>query len=367
MEPTITGATNASYIIAAVALTDAGTYDVVVTNSQGSVTSTGATLTVNAALTLPTIIKQPLSQTKYVNQADTFSVVASGNPAPTYQWRKNGANITGATNASYIIAALALTDAGTFDVVVTNSQGSVTSTGAVLTVQMPIKAFFTVSDSIAKAPVAIQFDASQSTGNYTKMIWYFGDGAVDSTNIKNPLHQYNTAGLDSVELVLMNGAVRQDSFTIVLKIYNDNPIAIQGRYVPSGKAEITFSNYGSQVISTGVIPPYADSMKLWYESGVVPTSATGATQCAEIGIAAMQAAPAPFKDTVSVTLAGTDMVAGFMTQVHWNNGTTWLWSQFNAGNGTLVQMNDTLTPVNIASIAGNWLPGTNSVVFPCPA
>ncbi|HMD68969.1 MAG TPA: DUF2341 domain-containing protein, partial [Chitinivibrionales bacterium] len=130
----IAGATNASYIIAAVALTDAGTYDVVVANSQGSVTSAGATLTVNPALAAPAISKQPASQTKFVGQADTFSVVVSGNPAPTYQWQKNGANIAGATNASYIIAAVALTDAGTYDVVVTNSQGSVTSAGATLTV-----------------------------------------------------------------------------------------------------------------------------------------------------------------------------------------------------------------------------------------
>ena len=153
----INGATNAIYIIAALALTDAGTYDVVVTNSQGSVTSTGATLTVNSALTLPTISTQPVSQAKLVGQADTFSVVASGNPVPTYQWRKNGAAIAGSTNASYIITSVALTDAGTYDVVVTNNQGSVTSAGATLTVNPGL-----TLPAISKQPVSQTATAGQS-------------------------------------------------------------------------------------------------------------------------------------------------------------------------------------------------------------
>ena len=82
----------------------------------------------------PTITTQPASQTITVGQSVAFTVVTSGNPAPTYQWRKNGTAITGATNASYIIPSVALTDAATYDVVVANSQGSVASTGATLMV-----------------------------------------------------------------------------------------------------------------------------------------------------------------------------------------------------------------------------------------
>ena len=221
----ITGATNASYIIASVALTDAGTFDVVVTNSQGSITSTVATLTVNSALTPPTISTQPASQTKFVGQADTFTVVAAGNPAPTYQWRKNGVAITGATNASYIIASVALTDAGTYDVVVTNSQGSVTSAVAVLIVSALIKASFTVSDSIATAPASIQF-TDHSTGAFTKRMWYFGDGTVDSSNIQNPQHVYTAPAIYIAKLVLLNGALRADSCLVSFTIINSNPALV---------------------------------------------------------------------------------------------------------------------------------------------
>lgn len=84
--------------------------------------------------TAPAITTQPVSQTKILGQCATFTVIASGNPAPMYQWRKAGVNIAGATDTNYTIASVALTDAGAYDAVVTNSQGSVTSTAATLTV-----------------------------------------------------------------------------------------------------------------------------------------------------------------------------------------------------------------------------------------
>ena len=51
-----------------------------------------------------------------------------------YQWRKNGVGIPGGTNISYTIPAVSLTDAGSYDVVVTNSCGQTISSNAILTV-----------------------------------------------------------------------------------------------------------------------------------------------------------------------------------------------------------------------------------------
>jgi|GEM_PF-4257308 len=86
------------------------------------------------AVTAPAITTQPASQTVTAGQSVAFTVVATGNPAPTYQWRKAGVNITGATGANYTIGSVTFPDSGAYDVVVTNSQGSVTSTPARLTV-----------------------------------------------------------------------------------------------------------------------------------------------------------------------------------------------------------------------------------------
>ena len=132
----ISGATSASYTTPATATTDSGTtFDVVVSNTAGSVTSSAATLTVTAAAVAPTITTQPANQTVTAGQTATFAVVAGGTAPLSYQWQKNGANISGATGTSYTTPATATTDSGTtFDVVVSNTAGSVTSTTATLTV-----------------------------------------------------------------------------------------------------------------------------------------------------------------------------------------------------------------------------------------
>ncbi len=190
----IGGATDPSYTISSVAAGDAATYDVVATNSQNSATSNGAVLTINGVPSAPTISTQPQSQTKSVGQSVTFTVVATGNPAPTYQWRKNTVSIGGATGASYTIASIALGDAATYDVVATNSQGSATSNGAVLTlcavtqqpsnVTVPVSqpATFTVVVS-ATTPVYQWQVSSNGGGSWTNVT--YGTGYNSETFIFN--------------------------------------------------------------------------------------------------------------------------------------------------------------------------------------
>jgi hypothetical protein len=70
-----------------------------------------------------------------VGQTATFNVTASGTAPLSYQWQKNGTNISGATNSSYTTPATALSDSGSsFRVTVSNSVGSATSNSATLTV-----------------------------------------------------------------------------------------------------------------------------------------------------------------------------------------------------------------------------------------
>ena len=132
----ISGATASSYAIAAAATTDAGSYDCVVTNSVGSVTSAIATLTVTTTTggVTPTISTQPVSLSASAGASVTFSVAATGSATLAYQWYDAGTAISGATGSSYTIASVTEADAGDYYVTVTNSVGSVTSASAVLTV-----------------------------------------------------------------------------------------------------------------------------------------------------------------------------------------------------------------------------------------
>ena len=82
--------------------------------------------------TPPNLIVQQTNETIIEGQNATISVVASGAQPLTSQWRKNGANIAGATNATYTIASAQITDAGTYTVMVSNSAGVIITTGAAL-------------------------------------------------------------------------------------------------------------------------------------------------------------------------------------------------------------------------------------------
>ncbi len=82
----------------------------------------------------PVFTLQPASQYVIAHRTATFTAAATGNPAPTYQWRKNGANIPGATSATYAIPNVGFADAATYTVVATNSLGAATSASATLNI-----------------------------------------------------------------------------------------------------------------------------------------------------------------------------------------------------------------------------------------
>lgn len=131
----IAGATAAAYSLASAAKTDDGAeFSVVVTNSAGSATSRAAKLTVTDPAAAITTSPQSVSTT--AGQTATFSVVATGTGTLSYQWLRDGADIAGATAASYTTAALTLADNGAkFSVRVTDANASsATSAEAVLTV-----------------------------------------------------------------------------------------------------------------------------------------------------------------------------------------------------------------------------------------
>ncbi|MEP7249639.1 MAG: immunoglobulin domain-containing protein [Spartobacteria bacterium] len=129
----ITGGTASSYTTPATLASDDGSlFSVVVSNGGGSVTSNEAKLTVK---TPPMITSQPADQSVSVGKTAKFTVTAGGTTPLSYQWHKNGTDISGATKASYTTPAVTTTDNGSsFSVTVTNSVGSVISNSAILTV-----------------------------------------------------------------------------------------------------------------------------------------------------------------------------------------------------------------------------------------
>src|SRR5262249_29355254 len=145
----------------------AGSYPVPVTNAAGRVTSDPAPFRV---IPPPSIVAPPASQTVNAGATATFTVVASGTAPFSYQWRKNGADITSATTDTFTLNNVQASDAGAYSVVVSNAAGSVTSPSATLTVVDPaltVTALFPTNDATGlpvDAPLKITFGVAPTPG-----------------------------------------------------------------------------------------------------------------------------------------------------------------------------------------------------------
>jgi hypothetical protein len=132
-----------SYTLTGLTAANAGGYDVVVTSPYGCVTSSVATLTI---LLPPGITTQPHTQAIVVSNSVTLSVSNNGTPPFGYQWFFTGAPLANQTSNAITFAAVDAANAGTYQVVVTNLYGMVTSSVATLTVLFP--------PSLTQQPVA---------------------------------------------------------------------------------------------------------------------------------------------------------------------------------------------------------------------
>ena len=127
----ISGATASGFTRTNAQAGDLGSYSVVITNAMGSVTSSNALLTLS---TPPLITSQPQPQGVLAGQSASFSVVASGSPPLSYQWRWNDAALPGATASAFVLAAAWPSNGGPYSVIVSNFGGLAVSIEALLTV-----------------------------------------------------------------------------------------------------------------------------------------------------------------------------------------------------------------------------------------
>ncbi len=112
----------------------------------------------------PSITSQPTNSTVAAGGSKTFYVAATGSGTLTYQWRKNGSNlsdggnVSGATSSSLTLSIVSVSDTANYDVVVANSFGSVTSSTAGLNVTCP-----TITVNPSSLPSAMVGDTYSQT------------------------------------------------------------------------------------------------------------------------------------------------------------------------------------------------------------
>jgi hypothetical protein len=156
----ISGATSQTYNA-----TSTGVYTCLITNSCGSNISNAITVSIGSAPTAA--ITSAGGNTLLCNPAATIVLSANSGTGFTYQWKKDGTNISGATSINYTANTI-----GTYTCVVTNSCGNVTSNSIVITQgSIPVASISTPGNNTLICPGSggVLMTASAGTG-YT-YVW----------------------------------------------------------------------------------------------------------------------------------------------------------------------------------------------------
>jgi pectin methylesterase-like acyl-CoA thioesterase len=164
---------------------DQAVYSLRATNVAG-VVSNSATLTV---IVPPGITAEPASVTAAQGAPASFTVAATGNPAPTYQWNKNGNIIPNATNATLNFAAVVPTDAASYAVLINNAGGATNSVTVTLTVTSTSLTYTNLSPAdnatavCYDTPLYLRFNNPPTLGNTQLRIYDSTDALVDTIDL----------------------------------------------------------------------------------------------------------------------------------------------------------------------------------------
>ncbi len=257
-----------------VTLTALATYDS--GGTYGTPVGKTATVLFGNAATAPTITTQPVSATVTAGTGVTFTVAASGTGTLSYQWKKAGSAISGATSASYTIASIQSADAGSYTVTVTNAVGSTTSNAAVLTINAA-----TTAPAISTQPTAatvtsgasVTFTVVASGTAPLSYQWYKGGSAIGgATSAAYTLATTHVSDSGSYSVAIVNsaGSVTSNAVTLTVNAAASAPsIATQpaGATVTAG-ASVTFT-----LVASGTAP----LIYQWQKGGVAISGATNAS------------------------------------------------------------------------------------------
>jgi subtilisin-like proprotein convertase family protein len=176
--------TSATLVLNNVTTAQAGSYDVVVSNPYGSITSAPAVLKV---IVPAVIVSDPTNQVVTNHQTVFVTAVARGSEPLSYQWYFNLTNILDiGTNATLVLSNIGPTQAGLYNVTVSNPYGSATSAPAQLSIVVPAEILTDPQDRVATNGSSVTFQVEAQGDAPLAYQWYFNGtnqlpGRTDST------------------------------------------------------------------------------------------------------------------------------------------------------------------------------------------
>lgn len=215
---------------------------------------------------LPVVLSQPSGGTYSAGSTATLSVSATQGLPVTYQWRRNGVAIPGATSSTLTLSGLGASTAGNYDVVVTSKAGSVTSSAAPVLLDTPLVLVSGPSSRLVRAGESVELAAIATAGSPIAYQWLHKGkvlpGATQSTLLIASASAANagdyTVALASGAYSLVTPAAKLEVATLV----TDLPAT--AAMLPGGKLSLA-------VKVSGVKPTYS-----WRRDGVVIPGAIGA-------------------------------------------------------------------------------------------
>ncbi len=223
----------------------------------------------------PTIVTPPASQSVTVGSNASFNVTAGGTPPLSYQWQVNTTNIPGATNASLTVTNVSMSDAGSYNVTVTNTLGS-TNVVATLTVGYPPS--ITVqpqSVEVVQGSNAMLSVTAAGTAPLSYQWYFYGAALAQGTNSTLTLAnvQATNSGFYSVVVSSPFGSILSSNAVLAVDVF---PIILTQ---PQSQSAAVGANVTFSVAATANSPalPVINSgtLQLWLkaDAGVVTNAA----------------------------------------------------------------------------------------------
>ena len=197
----------------------------------------------------PVITGQPQNKTVPLDGTASFTVTAIGPTPFTYQWRKDGTNLTdggnlsGAASSNLVVTSVNIASEGNYDVVIGNANGSITSTKAILLIAGPV--ITQQPQNVTKAvgmTASFTAAAADSGGNPTNVTYQWrknGTNLVDGGNI---------SGATTTNLVI-SGLITNDNGTYRVLVTDNN-----GKTTLSANANLIVAPYPTISLSFSTQP-----------------------------------------------------------------------------------------------------------------
>ncbi|PKL85763.1 MAG: hypothetical protein CVV22_06295 [Ignavibacteriae bacterium HGW-Ignavibacteriae-1] len=234
----ITGQSGDTLKLFSISSSDAGSYTAKVTADCGSaVTSVPAVVALGASAE---ITSHPQSKAICENQELKLSVVAMGSGI-SYQWKKNGVDITDAVNATYVISAFQASDAGNYQVVVQGTCGDAVESSVANVTMNSFPVISTQPSSKTVAAGEMVELTVLATGSDLEYQWYHNDTElVGKTAATLSIASAATTDAGSYYVNVTNdcGTVKSSVVTVTVDVIADGKLSLSTQTYDLGIIEI---------------------------------------------------------------------------------------------------------------------------------